>query len=327
MLETVFNDNYHRKVGSPFGVDSAGRTNSHRGVDYGANIGEPVFPAAKDTPVEITKAEAGVNQNYWGNKPNNLKDWGNYVIYYMPEYDTSVSYAHLDKVNVKTGDKVGYKQLGTSGNTGYSSGPHLDLMIAKGKITTLSEMRNKAVDPEKFVLKKIEKTPAGDFKKGSKVVLNGTVHENSSGANPGMAFKDKEGTITIVNEGAKYPYHIDNLGWVTPDAIGAAKPEPKPTPAPKPAPKPKPVPEPKPQPTKNAHGQNVKVGDKIQFSVLYTQDSGGVMYRPNRLVYTEKRGNTLVGYGYVERITSRGYRVTGTKGGSVVGYVRAINTY
>lgn len=155
MLETIFNDNYHRRINSGFGVDSAGRKNRHKGVDYGANLGEALYPPVKDSKIEITAVQDKVNQNFWGRKPNTIQDWGNYVLLYLIDYDVTFSYAHLNKVDVKVGDVIGYEKVGEVGSTGYSSGPHLDLMVAKGKHTSLFSIRDNAFDPETIVLKKI----------------------------------------------------------------------------------------------------------------------------------------------------------------------------
>lgn len=82
---------------------------AHRGTDYSAPRGTPVF-AVGDARVK----RAGFS------KAN-----GNYVfLQHGPTYVTK--YLHLDKRYVKTGQKVKQRTvIGTVGSTGYSTGPHL----------------------------------------------------------------------------------------------------------------------------------------------------------------------------------------------------------
>ncbi len=82
---------------------------AHRGIDYAAPRGTPIF----------TVADGRVKRSGYG-KAN-----GNYIFISHPGgYETK--YLHLQKRYVKTGQKV--KQgatIGTLGSTGYSTGPHL----------------------------------------------------------------------------------------------------------------------------------------------------------------------------------------------------------
>ncbi len=82
---------------------------AHRGVDYAAPRGTPIF-AAGDGKV--------IASGY--SKPN-----GNYVfIQHGQRYTTK--YLHLTKRMVKTGQTVRQRQVvGTLGSTGYATGPHL----------------------------------------------------------------------------------------------------------------------------------------------------------------------------------------------------------
>jgi murein DD-endopeptidase MepM/ murein hydrolase activator NlpD len=82
---------------------------AHRGIDYSAPRGTPVY-AAGDGIVE----KAGYN-------PAN----GNFVfLRHTREYTTK--YLHFDKRLVRTGQRVKQgQQIGTVGSTGYSTGPHL----------------------------------------------------------------------------------------------------------------------------------------------------------------------------------------------------------
>ena len=82
---------------------------AHRGIDYAAPRGTPIF----------TVADGRVKRSGYG-KAN-----GNYVFISHPGgYETK--YLHLQERKVKTGQKVKQKQvIGTLGSTGYSTGPHL----------------------------------------------------------------------------------------------------------------------------------------------------------------------------------------------------------
>ncbi|CAH0992797.1 Murein DD-endopeptidase MepM [Sinobacterium norvegicum] len=81
----------------------------HRGIDYAAATGTPVYAsgAGRVTASGYTKAN------------------GNYVVIQHGEaYVTK--YLHLNKRNVKKGQRVKQKQIiGTVGSTGYATGPHL----------------------------------------------------------------------------------------------------------------------------------------------------------------------------------------------------------
>lgn len=81
-------------------------------VDWGCVIGTPVVAAAAGT---VIRSDAlGYNGGYGGvvivSHPNNVQ----------------TIYAHLNEANVSVGDRVEQGQvIGTSGNTGRSTGPHL----------------------------------------------------------------------------------------------------------------------------------------------------------------------------------------------------------
>lgn len=81
----------------------------HRGTDYAADRGTPVWAAGDGRIVA-----SGFT------KPN-----GNYVIIQHGS-DIQTKYLHLDKRYVKVGDRVKQKQVvGTVGSTGFSTAPHL----------------------------------------------------------------------------------------------------------------------------------------------------------------------------------------------------------
>ncbi|WP_049722619.1 peptidoglycan DD-metalloendopeptidase family protein [Gilvimarinus polysaccharolyticus] len=81
----------------------------HRGTDYAASTGTPVWAAGDGRVVA-----AGYT------KPN-----GNYV-FIQHGNNIQTKYLHLNKKSVKTGQRVKQRQIiGTVGSTGYATGPHL----------------------------------------------------------------------------------------------------------------------------------------------------------------------------------------------------------
>lgn len=82
---------------------------AHRGIDYAAPTGTPVFAAGDGRVLRAGFSKAN----------------GNYVfIKHGEEYVTK--YLHLHKRYVKTGQKVKQRDIiGTVGSTGYATGPHL----------------------------------------------------------------------------------------------------------------------------------------------------------------------------------------------------------
>lgn len=114
------------RVTSRFGMRNhpvTGQRKMHKGVDYGAPTGTPV-QATKGGKVVATGHDRGA---------------GNFVVV---DHGGGVKskYFHLNEINVKKGQtlKAG-QQLGTVGNTGMSTGPHLHFEI---------HINGKAVDPE-----------------------------------------------------------------------------------------------------------------------------------------------------------------------------------
>ena len=97
-----------------------GYTKMHRGVDFGAPTGTPIY-AAGDGTVEV----AGRNGGY-----------GNYVrIRHNGTYKTA--YAHLSRIKVKKGARVRQGQvIGLVGSTGRSTGPHLHYEVLQNNKQT-----------------------------------------------------------------------------------------------------------------------------------------------------------------------------------------------
>ena len=101
------------RISSSFGRRTdpvSGRSAYHEGVDFACHVGNPVYATADGTVVKVQMARFG-----YGN---------NVVIDHGFGYRTR--YAHMDEIDVKPGDVVKRgKYIGTSGNSGKSTGPHL----------------------------------------------------------------------------------------------------------------------------------------------------------------------------------------------------------
>lgn len=59
---------------------------------------------------------------------------------------------------------------------------------------------------------------------GCDVILNGTVHSDSYGSNPGKTFTNYRGKVNLVNKKGSHSYHVttpsgDWLGWVTKESV------------------------------------------------------------------------------------------------------------
>jgi len=103
-------------------------TYSHKGkkaIDFGLNIGDKVFAARGGIVYKVEERFSKACPD------ESCKEYNNYVIIYH-EDGTFAEYVHLKKdgASVNVGDTVGQGDLiGYSGNTGWSSGPHLHFMV------------------------------------------------------------------------------------------------------------------------------------------------------------------------------------------------------
>ncbi len=90
-------------------------------IDVGADEGTPVFPIKSGTVIEVTESNSGYG--------NNVKiNHGNGII---------TRSSHLHEINVSVGDTVLQStQIGTVGNTGKSTGNHLDFRVEINGIKT-----------------------------------------------------------------------------------------------------------------------------------------------------------------------------------------------
>lgn len=101
---------------------------THRGInaiDFNLDIGQPVFASRSGTVVEVKE-----DSNIGGNDPKYDGDGNRIVIYHSD--GTFGQYVHLKQngslVSVGEAVEAGQK-IGISGNTGWSSGPHLHFMV------------------------------------------------------------------------------------------------------------------------------------------------------------------------------------------------------
>lgn len=106
------------RVTSGFGLRRhpiQGYTKMHKGTDFGAPSGTPIFAAGDGT---VTRA-------------NWFSGYGKYVsIKHNGTYSTA--YAHMSQINVKPGQRVRQGQvIGRVGSTGNSTGPHLHFEVIK----------------------------------------------------------------------------------------------------------------------------------------------------------------------------------------------------
>lgn len=111
-----------------------GRKTMHRGVDLRARRGDPVYAVAKGIVVESKFTELG------GNKVA-IKHNDNSVSYYL----------HLDRRDVKIGQRVkSYQRIGSVGETGRVTGPHLHFGFRKPSGTWMNPMNKRMIATPKL---------------------------------------------------------------------------------------------------------------------------------------------------------------------------------
>lgn len=109
------------------GVKTQG-IHGYNSIDIGAPIGTPVYAAA-DGEVIVVKGGSAWNGGY-----------GNYIVI-KHSNGTQTLYAHLSKNQVSIGDNVSKgEQIGLSGNTGRSTGPHLHYEV-RGANNPLAKLK------------------------------------------------------------------------------------------------------------------------------------------------------------------------------------------
>lgn len=102
----------------------------HYGIDIGNARGTPVIAAASGTVI-ATLSTCVEGYTRCGGR------YGNYITIEHSN-GTRTKYAHLSKVQVSVGDTVSQgEKIGTIGNTGGSTGPHLHFEVQKSNGTTM----------------------------------------------------------------------------------------------------------------------------------------------------------------------------------------------
>ncbi len=91
----------------------------HNGIDFGTKVGTSILAAAAGTVLGAGDTDASCNG----------VSYGKWVLIKHGNGLTTL-YAHLSVIQVKAGDTVTSRQtVGLSGNTGYSTGPHLHFTV------------------------------------------------------------------------------------------------------------------------------------------------------------------------------------------------------
>jgi murein DD-endopeptidase MepM/ murein hydrolase activator NlpD len=125
------------RITSPFGYRKDpmfGDTRTHEGIDFGGQVGEVVFATGNGRVIAV---ERSLSRLSYGNMV--LVDHG---------FGYKTRYAHLHTITVKKGDLVKRgQQVGTLGNTGKSTAPHLHYEVL---------LRNKPINPANFFANDIE---------------------------------------------------------------------------------------------------------------------------------------------------------------------------
>ena len=108
------------RITSGYGAQESFRKGPHSGIDYGYDVGTPISLVKGGIVVE---ASTGYNGGY-----------GNFILI-QHSNGTYSMFNHLDKIYVQKGQKINASQgnapvIGTIGNTGASTGPHLDFKVA-----------------------------------------------------------------------------------------------------------------------------------------------------------------------------------------------------
>jgi len=107
--------------------------NGHNGVDFAASVGTPVKAAGSGEVVNVGNTDTvcpGASYGKWI-----LIEHGNGL--------TSL-YAHLSLIKVSTGQTVGVGQIiGYSGNSGYTTGPHLHLGLFASSGVEVASLKSK----------------------------------------------------------------------------------------------------------------------------------------------------------------------------------------
>jgi len=129
---------------SPFGNRTSPFTNTidfHAGLDLAAREGTPVLASGDSRVVFAGRFPLSRNVRWWR--------YGNVVVLKHGERYVSI-YAHLQEISVQRGTQlVRGQQLGTVGNTGWSTSPHLHYEV---RVAGPEGGEPKPTDPRIFIL-------------------------------------------------------------------------------------------------------------------------------------------------------------------------------
>ncbi len=129
---------------SPFGNRTSPFTNTidfHAGIDLAAREGTPVLSPGDARVVFAGRFPLSRNVRWWR--------YGNVVVLKHGERYVSI-YAHLQEISVRRGAQVVRgEQIGTVGNTGWSTSPHLHFEV---RLTDEEGNEPEPVDPRIFIL-------------------------------------------------------------------------------------------------------------------------------------------------------------------------------
>jgi len=108
------------------GVFSHNDMQNHHAVDFAAAIGTPILAARDGTVMQVESDfdKAGLNSEKYGGRANFVR--------VLHDDGSMAMYAHLktDGVLVRVGQRVRRgQQIGLSGNTGFTTGPHLHFAV------------------------------------------------------------------------------------------------------------------------------------------------------------------------------------------------------
>ena len=156
----------YSKITSKFGMryhPISGRYKGHTGVDLSAHVGTPVRAASSGV---ITKA------TYYSG-------YGKYI-HINHSSDVSTAYGHLSRIAVRAGQRVSQGQIiGYSGNSGYSTGPHLHYEVIKdGRFVNPTSFVNVKQEPARLSGKDLAKF--NQFKKELNLQVVGLSNSSST---------------------------------------------------------------------------------------------------------------------------------------------------
>jgi len=99
-------------------------SSTHKGVDYGYNVGEPVYASESGTVISSVNS---YTTNWTTTGTLTTKDYGNYIkIKHDSQYTTLYAHLRHDSLLFNVGEQVKKGQkIAEVGNTGNSTGPHL----------------------------------------------------------------------------------------------------------------------------------------------------------------------------------------------------------